>query len=171
MTDQRNPISPSGLYSYEIFETLFKYEIARAQRYPSALTLLHIGLEVQGQGVQAQDQASQVMIDLLNKSLRISDVPAHYHDEFLVLLPSTDETGGRAVADRILGRFKNTQQLTSGPMFRMNVFIGIASQHGDHPISAGQLMAEASTAMNEARRQRAGKTVAFSELGGKPSKP
>ncbi len=169
MNEQRNPTSPSGLYKFEIFETLFKYEIARAQRYPSALTLMHIGVDVQGPG--AQDQAGQVIADLLNKSLRISDVPAHYNDDFLVLLPATDDRGACAVAERILGRFRNTQNLSSGGLFRMNVYIGIASQHGDHPISAEQLMAEASAAMNEARVQKSRKYVVYSEIASKLPKP
>ncbi len=170
MTGNRNSTDPSGLYPFETFETLFKYEIARALRYPSALTLLNISLDIQGNPLQDRERAGQIMTDLLNKSLRISDVPTQHNDEFLVLLPATDEQGARTVADRILGRFRNTQQLPAGGLFRMNAFIGIASQHGDQPISAEQLMGEAAAAMQEARAQGARTTVAFSEIALKMKK-
>ncbi len=171
MNATRNPSDPGGLYQYETFKTLFNYEIARAQRYPSALALLCISLELQGAAPAGRAQADRVMAEILNKSLRVSDVPARRQDEYLILLPATDENGARIAADRILSRLKNTQQLPAGGLFRMEVYVGIASQHEDKPLPAESLMAEATAAMNNARSRKARKAVAYSEIASGLLKP
>ena len=112
------------------------------------------------------------MTNLLNRTLRVSDVPTHYHEEFLVLLPATDEIGGRSVAERILGHYRTTQSLATGRLSpKRNAYLGITTQNGSNILSSQQLMAEAAVAMNEARLQKSYTYIAFSDISASLPKP
>jgi len=171
MDGNRKLATETGLYTRDVFQVLFEYEVSRAQRYPSPLTLLFISVETELQSAEAIQQARQVLIEILGRYLRISDIPAYYGDDFVVLLPNTDEIGGRAVAERILGRFRTTQKFTTARLTRMNVYIGIACRESGSAVPAEQLLAEAMVAMNEARIRKSFTYVCFSEIAEQLPKP
>jgi diguanylate cyclase (GGDEF)-like protein len=170
MDQKRKLATETGLYTRDVFQVLFEYEVSRAQRYPTPLTLLCISLETEGQSPEALQQARQALIEILGRHLRVSDVPAYYGDDFVVLLPGTDELGGRTVAERILGRFRTTQKFTDR-LTRMNVYIGLAWRESGSSISAEQLLAEATVAMNEARIRKSFTYLCFSEIADQLPKP
>ena len=61
-------------------------------------------------GHAAGDLVLRLFADLLQKSLRASDTAARYGgDEFLILLPNTDETGALTLATRILERVEEAE--------------------------------------------------------------
>lgn len=170
MDKRRQLATDTGLFTYDVFEVLLNYEIARIKRYPSPITLLHLTLFSKEDGKERRIQAHEAMTSLLNRTLRVSDVPAHYHDEFLVLLPSTDEVGGRAVAERLLASYRTTQSMTTGRVSsRREAFLGLTSQNGGSVLSAPQLLAEAAVAMNEARLRQSYTYVAYSDLADQKS--
>lgn len=168
---KRKLATETGLYTREVFDVLFEYEVSRAQRYPSPLSLLCISLETEGQTAETLQQARQAIIEILGRHLRVSDIPAYYGDDFVALLPATDEIGGRAVAERILGRFRTTQKFTTARLTRMNIYIGLACRESGSMVSAEQLMAEAMVAMNEARIRKSFTYVTFSEIADQLPKP
>ncbi len=166
MDKRRELAGETGLYTYEVFTLLLNYEIARLQRYPGSLTLIHVALAIKGLPADAKNRAVKAMTELLNRTLRVSDVPAHYNDDFLILLPNTDEAGGRAVAERILGHFRTTQSLSTDRLSKVNAFVGLTYKPGGSTLSANQLVAEAAVAMNEARARQSYTFVAFSDIAG-----
>ena len=103
MEKRRQLASDTGLYTYETFEILFNYEIARVKRYPGPLTLIHLALATENLTPEFIKQAHTAMTNLLDRTLRISDVPAHYKDEFLILLPSADRDAAHSVAEKSSG--------------------------------------------------------------------
>jgi GGDEF domain-containing protein len=163
--------SATGMYHYDMFERIFNHELARSQRYISPLTLLHISVQVRDTSPDVKERASIMMADILNRSLRISDVPAHYDDDFLVLLPSTDAMSGGNVAERILINLKSTQNLPTGKLFRMSAYTGLTTYAGGAETTCRLLMAEAAVAVNEALERQAHTFVAFSSLGLSPTEP
>jgi GGDEF domain-containing protein len=129
--EQRRYLSSiTGMYHFDMFERIFNHELARSQRYVSPLTLLQITVQVRDTSPYTKERAGIMMADLLNRSLRISDVPAHFDDDFLVLLPSADEMSGGNVAERILVNLKSTQNLPIGKFFRMSAYIGLTTHAG-----------------------------------------
>jgi len=171
MEKKRQLASETGLYAFDVFSVLLNYEIARIQRYPSPLTLLHVALDAKSQPEDGKKKAMRAMTDLLNRALRVSDVPAHYNDEYLVLLPATDEAGGRAVAERILGHFRTTQNLTISRLTKLSAYIGLTCKHSGTNLSANQLLAEAAVAMNEARTRQSYTYISFSDMADSLPKP
>jgi hypothetical protein len=161
----------SGIYHYDMFEKIFEHELARSQRYPSPLILLRISIRVRDTSPEMIKSANDTMANVLNRSLRISDVPAYYNDDFLVLLPNTNEMSGGNVAERILINLKGAQNLPGGRLFGMAAYIGLTAHQGGPGISAKILLAEAAVAVNEAATRLAHTFVAFSSLGLSPTKP
>lgn len=171
MDKRRDLAGETGLYTYDVFNILLNYEVTRLQRYPGPLTLLHVALSTKSLPEDIKTRAAKAMTELLNRALRVSDVPAHYNDEYLVLLPNTDEAGGRAVAERILGHFRTTQSLSTGRLAKVNAFIGLTYKPGGSSLSANHLVAEAAVAMNEARTRQSYTYVAFSDIAGDLPQP
>lgn len=172
MDKRRQLASETGLYSFDVFEVLLNYEIARVKRYPNPLTLIHLALATENQAPEFKKQAEEAMSNLLNRALRVSDVPTHYNDEFLILMPATDDEGGRAVAERILGHYRTTQSLATGRLSaKRNAYLGITTQNGSAILSAQQILAEASVAMNEARLRKSYTYVAFADISATLPRP
>jgi GGDEF domain-containing protein len=172
MDKRRQLASETGLYTFDVFDVLLNYEIARVKRYPSPLTLMHISLATENQIPEFKKQAHEAMTNLLSRALRVSDVPTHYNEEFLVLLPATDEVGGAAVAERILGHYRTTQSLATGRLSaKRNAYFGVTTQNGSTILSSQQLMAEAAVAMNEARVRKSFTFIAFSDISNTLPKP
>jgi GGDEF domain-containing protein len=163
--------SLTGIYNYEIFEVIFNHELARSQRYISPLTLLHISVQVRDTSSGAKERAGVLMADLLNRSLRISDVPALINDDYLVLLPNTDEMSGGNLAERILINLKSSQNLTPEKLFRLSAYIGLTAHAGGPGTSSKLLLAEASVAVEEALVRQAHTFIAFASLGLAPTAP
>jgi len=170
MDNRRHLATETGLYAFDVFEVLLNYEIARVKRYPSPITLIHLALESEGLSEEFRKQAHEAMTGLLNRALRVSDVPAHYHDEFLILLPSTEESGAKAVAERVLASYRTTNSLATGRLsVKRNAYLGLTSRNGGSVLSAQQLLAEAASTMNEARKRKSYIYLSFSELENPPA--
>ncbi|MGE5250946.1 MAG: diguanylate cyclase domain-containing protein, partial [Bacteroidota bacterium] len=165
MEPRRHLASETGLYKYEVFEILLDYEIARIKRYPSPVSLLHMVLAANEYPGELEEQARQALTGLLNRSLRVSDVPCQYQNEYLILLPATDEAGGRAVAERLLASFRTTQSVTIDRRSRrQNAYLGLTSHSGGGLLTAQQLLAEAAVAMNYARQEKSYTYIAYPDI-------
>lgn len=145
-------ISDTGLYHQEVFKILTEYELARAQRYPSPVTLLHISLNLKEADPAISESVKQIFAGILNTCLRVSDIPAHYGDDFVVLLPVTDDVGGQAVAQRLISRLQGTRNFADGNMFKFSIHIGISTHPGGRNISADNLLQQAQAALELARQ-------------------
>jgi len=172
MNNRRPLASESGLYTYETFEILLGHEIARIKRYPGPLTLLHLALATEILAGESAKLTHAAMVNLLERTLRVTDVPAHYKDDFLILLPSTDGNGARSVAERILGQFRTTQSIATGKLSgRRNAYLGMTTQVGSAITSEKQILAEAAIAMNEARLRQSYTYIAFADISSGLQKP
>ncbi len=143
----------TGLYQWPLFELLFGHEIARARRYPSPLCLLH--LSMWGNGKVSPERAESAVMHVahvLNSSLRQVDVPAHYNDDFLILLPVTDEEGGLTVARRLIERISGEHTARTGSRYFISVCVGMTSHVGGALISGPDLLQQAAESKDEAIR-------------------
>jgi GGDEF domain-containing protein len=102
------------VYSIDVFEILFDYELTRAKRNPAPLVMLHIEVTPTTSNEETRKAASTVFITALNSHLRSVDIPSTAGRDFRVLLPTTDEAGARTVCERLLSVFKNKFDSPSG---------------------------------------------------------
>lgn len=105
-----------------------------------------------------------IAINALDSELRDSDIPCLHGREFLVLLPSTDETGARSACDRLVSLLHTQDQTYESLPFKMMARIGFTSLSGEAVLSAAKIREQASNAMNYARNAHSYEAVSFSEL-------
>jgi hypothetical protein len=152
------------LYPPESFNILLDHEVNRSRRYGDPLTLLDLTFETNPEDSQTQHSAEVFTINVLNLRLRDTDIPCKKGNEFLVLMPSTDEQGGRMACQRLEKLFNIEPQTYDRVSFEMSAFIGMATLPGDDSISSNQLIQNALQASQFARENRLKNTVIFSEM-------
>ncbi len=162
MSAELNKISETGLYDEQVFKLLAEYELTRVQRYPSPVTLLHISLNLEEAKPKIVKSVEQLFAGILNTSLRISDIPAHYGKDFLVLMPATDNIGAQAAASRLIARLKGTRNFADGNLFKFKIHIGIATHPGGQGVSVDSLLQQAESALQEARKAGLQAYIVFS---------
>jgi diguanylate cyclase (GGDEF)-like protein len=113
--------SVTGAYNFAFLDELLTWETARGDRHDYPLTMLLIDLDgikhvhdIYGHVVGGRVLRS--VADLLRSSVRLADVVFRSgDDDFIILLPFTDLSGGLAVRERILRRAKTSAVLPARP--------------------------------------------------------
>lgn len=152
------------LYPPESFKTLLDHEVNRSRRYGDPLTLLHLAFEMDPDNRETHHSAEVFAINILNLRLRETDIPCKRDQEFLVLMPSTDEQGGRKACERLEQLFHIEHQTFDRVSFELSTFIGMATLPGAGSISSKVLLQNASEALQHARANRLKNAVIYSEI-------
>lgn len=152
------------LYPPESFKILLDHEVNRSRRYGDPLTLLHLTFEANPADSRTQHSAEVFTINVLNLRLRNTDIPCKKDHEFLVLMPSTDEQGGRMACERLEKLFQIDPQEYDRVSSELAAFMGMATLPGDPSISSNQLLQNAAQALQHARTNRLTNAVIFSEM-------
>jgi GGDEF domain-containing protein len=166
---KRDPSSKIQLYNREVFEVLMEYEMNRSQRYPNPICLLNILISPNRQAAELQQAMDTEISAQLNSHLRSADIPAKIGDQYLVLLPTTDEHGGRAVCERTLSVFKGLLRSEAGTTFSVSAFIGLAFHPGGADLSSTILKQQAASALKHAHRQGLPTYTVYSDIQNKPT--
>jgi len=96
------------------------------------------------------DKVLQRLAAFATAQFRAGDLVARWGgDEFVILLPHTDESGARVIAERLLGAIRSAR--FAAPGLRVTSSIGVASRHSDDT-SIDALLSRADSAMYEAKR-------------------
>lgn len=138
-----------GIYSSDVFQILFEYEITRARRYPSPVSLLEIDMKPVTSNEEALSAAPALFMSTLNHQLRSVDIPSKMKNAFRILLPTTNEAGARAVCERLLSVFRNKFDTPDGYSIAFSLQIGAASHSGGSTLSGAELLQK----MGEGLRQ------------------
>lgn len=152
------------LFPFDEFKVLLEHEVNRSRRYKEPLTLMHLAVETNSSPPDTQHGVEVFAINALNVHLRAIDIPCRKGNEFLALMPSTDEQGGRIVCQRLEKLFQAEAQVYNKVSFKLSAFIGIATLPGDRSISSNRLMQNAAQALEHARKKKLINTVIFSEM-------
>lgn len=152
------------LYLLEVFHTFLEHEVRNARRYKHPLSLVHISVEAEPDTPQTQHAAEMVAINVLDIELRETDIPCRTGHEFLVLMPSTDESGARNACERLEKSLNISDQTHNGIALQVSAFIGLASIGDNLTLASTKLLDAACKAMEQARATRSPSTVVFSEL-------
>ena len=164
---KKDPSNEIQLYNREVFEVLLEYEINRSQRYPSPISLLNI-LIIPSQQAPENQQAMDAEISAqLNSHLRSADIHTKIGDQYLILLPTTDERGSRSACERILSVFKGLLRSKAGAIFSVSVFIGIAFHPGGADLTSAILKQQAASALKHAHQQGLSTYTAYSDIQNK----
>lgn len=127
--------SLTGLYVRRYFEIRLQEEITRLKRHGEPVSLLMVDIDHFKQvndiyGHQQGDLVLRELACLLSSCIRSElDLPCRYGgEEFIILLPNTDESGARILAQRILEQCDSNPFTTfNGEALHVTVSIGVAT--------------------------------------------
>lgn len=148
----------TGLPNFRSFHARLEEEVARAQRYGHALACAMVDLdglkEINDRlGHAAGNRAIVALADAVREELRDTDFAARYGgDEFVVLLPQTNEDQGALFAERLRQRLAEASEQAG---LRVHGSIGVAAVSGeelDAPEAAEDLLRRADEALYRAKR-------------------
>lgn len=138
------------------FEEVLDVEIQRAERFGGSLALIVADLDDFKQindryGHQAGDEVLRAFAAVLRDTAREVDLPARYGgEEFAILLPQTDATGARRLAERLRRNLSSKPISTStGELVAVTASFGVAA-YPDAPTAAA-LFAAADDALYKAK--------------------
>jgi len=141
----------TGLANRRRCDELLALELARAERYRRALSVLRLDVDDfkhynDRHGHVKGDMLLRILAGLLREQLRASDTVARYGgDEFVILLPETNAHRGAAVADKLHAAVR----AAFGPDDGITLSIGCAAFEPGQ--SADALLALADQAMRLAK--------------------
>ena len=158
------PVHEIELYPPETFNVLLEHEVNKSRRYGGPLTLIHLAIEPEPSTPGTRHSAEVFVINVLNLQVRNTDIPCKKGNEFFVLIPSTDEQGGRIVCERLEEMFNVEHHTYDRVSFQLSAFIGMASLPGDPSVTGSDLMKNAAEALQHARAHKLKTTVTFSDL-------
>jgi diguanylate cyclase (GGDEF)-like protein len=125
--------SLTGLHLRDYFFRRFEEEYTRAKRYAGAFSILMLDLDGfkeinDRQGHLAGDRYLRALGVAIKERMRGADLACRYGgDEFCILLPETDLSGARPIAERLRQALAHLMVDVDGGVLRTTVSIGIAS--------------------------------------------
>ena len=139
----------TGALNRRGFERASQREIARAQRSDTRYAIAHIDLDDfkrlnDESGHQAGDRALRQLVELLQRSMRPTDVLARFGgEEFVLMLPDTSLQDAAAVVNRFRKDF--SAQAIPGTDRKLTFSAGVAVWQGDDAIDDVIRRADAAT--------------------------
>ena len=76
----------ADMYTSDVFQILFDYEVSRCKRYPSPLTLIQLEMAPIAISAEALSAAPGIFSSALNTHLRSVDIPSKAENVFTLLL-------------------------------------------------------------------------------------
>ena len=158
----------SGLSNRRAFDQMLDTEVARADRYGHALSLIIMDLDSFKEyndrwGHLAGDERLKQLAGMLRQAVREPDITARYGgEEFAAILPDTGKDGALALAERLRACAEAqspTPDRRRGPISGYTLSVGVASYPQD-AVSAHELLLAADNA--ELTAKRMGKNRVFS---------
>ena len=147
--------SLTALFNRSFFFTALERELARGDRSGRAFCLVMLDLDDlktinDRSGHHAGDEVLRKVADIIRSRIRKIDVAARYGgDEFVILLPETDPTGGWVFAEKI--RQLVAEQGTPGLESSATISTGVVSYPADGR-TADALVISADRAMYSSKR-------------------
>ncbi len=123
----------TGLFNRRAFETKIEEEFERAKRYHKPLSLLILDIDNfksinDTYGHHGGDAALVRISDTLRDKTRQSDFPCRYGgEEFVLVLPETDQASALQVAGKIHEDIRSCRFGISNRQFALTVCIGLSS--------------------------------------------
>ncbi len=120
------------LHNYRYFNSVFKHEMAIAERYGRNISMLLFDLDDfkkinDKYGYLRGDEVLQMVAMIIKSNIRETDVAARFGgEEFVVLMPETSEEDAKKMAERIRKFIADDKFLAS---FNVTVSVGISSHN------------------------------------------
>ncbi|PWK06629.1 diguanylate cyclase [Tumebacillus permanentifrigoris] len=158
----------TGLYQRNYFQKRLNEEFTKIQRYGIDLSFLMIDLDDFSQvnnrfGHNEGDRVLRAVAQTLQRSVRNVDIVGRFGgEEMVVILPNTNGSAARIVAERILNNLRALP--IEGNRYQITASIGVASFDLDHPVDVLDLIEKADQAETYAKRNGKNRVVCHWEM-------
>lgn len=148
----------SGLFNRRAFAILAKKAVAHSIRYKDPLSLLtfdidHFKSVKDSYGHDVGDTVIQHIGDIIKNSVRESDTVARFGgEEFVVLLPQTDEADAMLLAEKVRQKIENTPLELPKLIIEMTASCGI-SQFAASELAMDAMLKRSDKALYQAKKQ------------------
>ena len=158
LADQAEKDGLTDLYNHRFFFEFLNKHILQAQRYQRPFTLIlldidHFKVINDTYGHQCGDQILKDLAEILQDSVRKSDITARYGgEEFAVIMPETEIRGAAIAAENI--RYKIQQhlfQVSADQSIQFTISLGVV-QFTESMKGVKELMGEADKCLYQAKR-------------------
>lgn len=150
--------SLTGLYNRRAFEKKIFEEFERAKRYRHPLSILILDIDNfktinDTYGHNGGDAALKKISETLKVKTRQSDFQTRYGgEEFVLILPETDQDNAQQVATKILDEIRSSTFTSDGRDFNLTVSIGISSLSIREYLEWNEMLHDADQALYSAKR-------------------
>ncbi len=157
----------TGLNNRRFFLEEAKRMIEYAKRYKEPMSLIMLDIDNfkkinDEYGHDVGDIVLRELAEIIKKNTRSSDISARFGgEEFVILLPRTNEERAFLVAERIRQNFKRSKVQVDGREVETTVSIGVATLEEEDSIE--NLIKKADEALYEAKRSGKDKVVVFTD--------
>ncbi len=151
------------------FEELSNLEMQRSSRYNTPLSFLMLDIDHfktinDTYGHAIGDDVLKHFSSICLKLARATDVVARVGgEEFIIMLPETDEKGAFIFAERVREEIYNSILTIDGHTIKYTVSIGISSLNSDRDSAVSMILQRADAAMYEAKESGRNRSVIFKE--------
>ena len=156
----------TGLYNRGFFFTVMEQEIRRSERMDRGFAVLMLDLDDlkpvnDSFGHQWGDRLLRAVAETVRRTIRFTDAAARYGgDEFVVLLPETDASGGYIVGEKLRRDIAALTLHAADRIVRSSVSMGLVTYPEDGT-TIEQLVAAADVAMYESKRRGKNRIVGY----------
>jgi diguanylate cyclase (GGDEF)-like protein len=161
-----NTDSLTGLYNRRYFFYLAEQEINRAKRYQLPLSIIIIDIDKfkninDNFGHNVGDDVLKITTKTIMSYLRSTDYCGRFGgEEFVILLPNTDQTGAKITAERIRQELAKMKMIAGGNSVSITASFGVASYSpGNDEIDT--IIQQADQALYIAKRQGRNRVIAI----------
>jgi diguanylate cyclase (GGDEF)-like protein len=160
----------TGIYNHGYFQNRLIEEIKRAERYKSDLVLLILDLDHfkkvnDTHGHRTGDEVLIKVAETIRNQLRAFDIPARYGgEEFTVILPETDSSASKHVAERLRKCIESMRFNTMNGDFSITTSIGIAKFVHSNSMTEDILIEQADKALYFAKEHGRNRVVLFEDI-------
>jgi len=162
----------TGLWNQRHFKNLLEKEINKTQRYSTPLSLIFLDVDHfkslnDNYGHQTGDIVLKVIAEVMQKSIRNTDIPARYGgEEFAIILPMTDEEGATIFAERLRKEIEDSQinDINDQPIRKVTASLGIAFYHSG---TISEFIEAADEALYQGKKNGRNRVTKYSEINEK----
>jgi len=158
----------TGLYTRDYFLKRLQEEFAKVEEYGADLSFVMIDLDDFSQinnqyGHNEGDRALRLVSQTLRQSVRNIDIVGRFGgEELIVILPNTNGSSAKIIAERILNNLRNLP--IEEQRYRITASIGVGSYDMDAPIDMLDLIEKADQAETFAKQSGKNRVVCHWEM-------
>jgi diguanylate cyclase (GGDEF)-like protein len=148
----------TGLHNSRYFNGLLEKETARSRRYHRPLSLILLDIDAfknvnDTYGHRAGDHVLQAIANDIQRNTRQTDTVIRYAgDEFVLLLPETDQAGALAKAEACRANIEALRIHIKGNAIQVTISAGVASFRTDHACEPDSLLDAADRALYQSKQ-------------------